>query len=133
MSTLLTRAGIGIGASLVANLATFFIAQAQGVAFTGEQPPGTPLQVTVVMVVMACIIPAIPATAVFGLLKAKLTHGARIYAGLAVVLGAASLGGPMGIANASEGTILALQLMHVWSTIALTVPFLTARSSSDAG
>lgn len=111
---LFSAAFIGGGIAAAANLVLYFATHAAGVEFTGRFDPNQPATgLMVPMVAVASILPALFA----GLLALGLSKWTRspalIFGVIAAVFALLSIGGPMGVAEASMGTKVVLSIMHL--------------------
>jgi Family of unknown function (DUF6069) len=114
VTTLLTQAvGGGVIAALV-NVGVHFLARTAGVSLEGVFAPGQPAAVLgLAPVVLASILPALP-TALLAFVLVRFTGDpARVFGAIALVFTLISFAGPAGVAGASQGTKVAMGLMHI--------------------
>ncbi len=128
MGKVLGSAVMGGLAAGVVNLLIAVGASAAGAPLIGSvQGPGTPaIEIPVFMPLVASVVPAIGAWAVWaGLSKVTAAH-VNIFVGVAVVFGLLSMGGPATLENATTTTKLILGLMHVVAGVGITAGILRA-------
>lgn len=113
---------VGAAAGLAGNLALFFIASAAGVAMTARfDPSTTPAPLALAPVVIASLLPAIPASLVALAVARFAKDPAKVFALVAVVFALLSMGGPAKLADAGGGLKLVLALMHAFSGAGITL------------
>jgi len=126
-----TRAFAGGAVAAVVNVLLRFGAQATGVSMEGAFAPGRPVAVlSIPPIVVASIVPAIPAALLALLLQRFTKRPALVFTVISVVLAVISFGGPVGVVGASVGTKLTMDLMHV--SVALGVGGSVAGSPSSS-
>lgn len=111
-------AGGAVGA--LVNVATFAVARLAGVDFVATfQPPAPPNQLPAAMVLIASVVPSLFASLLFYGAARFGQRGVTAFVAFAALFALLSLGGPFGLPDASLGTKLALDVMHVFSAIAI--------------
>jgi hypothetical protein len=124
---IITAGATGLVVATIANVITFYAGKAAGFFPEELVIPNAGQPLTVVPVIISSIITAIGATVLFLLLNKFLAQNAsRIFTIVAVLFLVVSFAGPFSIPNAPTAMIVGLNLMHVWSGIALTY-FLTVK------
>jgi hypothetical protein len=113
-------AGAALG--LAANLASYFGASAAGVALTARfDPAGPPVPLALAAVVIASLVPAVPASLVALAIARFAKDPAKVFAIVAALFAALSMGGPATLAEAGGGLKLVLGVMHVFSGAGITL------------
>ncbi len=112
---------VGAAAGAVANVALYLLAPLAGVSLLARfRPDAPPQSLLFVAVVLASLVPALPAALAALLLGRVTREPARAFAALAAVFGLLSMGGPMNLAEASLGLKVLLAVMHVVSGVGIT-------------
>ncbi len=110
----LLTAGLLGAAAAALNVLLFFGAEAAGVNMVGQCDPSTPASpLSVAMVAIESLVPAVVGTGILAGMNAFMARPGRVFAGIAVVVGLLSMGGPATLAGADGGTKVVLALMHV--------------------
>lgn len=115
----------GAAAGAAVNVALFFIASVAGVSLLARfKPDEAPQPLLLVAVVLASLVPAIPAALAALVVGRVAREPARIFAIAAAVFALLSMGGPANLADASAGLKVVLAAMHVVSGAAITLGIL---------
>ena len=119
-ATLSARVLVGGLIAAGVNVALLFGARALGVSMEGAFTPGQPAGVLPLpAVVLASLIPGIPAV-ILALLLIRFTKApAKVFGIISVVFTILSLAGPLGVAGASLGTRAVMEVMHVVAALGL--------------
>jgi hypothetical protein len=103
------------------NLAVYAVARLAGVPFVGQFDPSGPAgPLPVPLVLVSSLVPAIAAGLFYLALRAITARANAAFVALAAIFTLVSFIPPLGIAGASLGTKLALEVMHVVAAIAIT-------------
>lgn len=115
----------GAALGLVGNLVLYFGASAAGVSLVGRfDPSAAPTALSVVPVVMASLVSAVPASLVALGIARFAKDPAKVFGIVAAVFALLSMGGPANLADAGGGLKLVLALMHVASGAGITLGIL---------
>lgn len=115
--------GAALGA--VVNVVLFFAGGAMTSLSAGFDPAAAaPVDLKVAPVVIASLVPALPAGLAALLVGRFAKKPATVFAVLAGVFGLLSMGGPANLAGAGAGLKVLLALMHVVSGVAITAGIL---------
>jgi hypothetical protein len=124
---IITAGATGLVVATIANVITFFAGKAAGIFPETVIIPNAGQPLTVVPVVISSLITAIGATGLFLLLSKFLAAKAvTVFRIIAVLFLFVSFAGPYSIPDVPSTMAIGLNLMHVWSGIAL-IYFLTVK------
>jgi hypothetical protein len=129
---LFVGAALGAAASAVGNVILYLGSGALGVSRLGEFQPGTVSELPLVPVIMASIVPALPAVLLAAGLNRFLKKPAMVFTVVAALFALLSMGGPAALGGATTGMKVVLALMHVVSGVAIAGGILRQGAKASA-
>ncbi len=117
----LLKAGLLGGAvAAVANVVVYVIAHAAGQTLTAQFQPGTVSALGVAPVIISSVVPSLLGAGLLYALARFVKPGVTVFAAIAAVFTVVSFGGPASLGDASTGTVVTLDVMHLIAGAAIT-------------